>query len=124
MKDTSCKTPRWRMLKAQLNNLNQQAFKERLAQSDEIILLDVRTPQEFDQSHIPNAINIDYFDELFWERIDSLDKAKDLLVYCRTGRRSIRACLLMQNGGFNKDKVFNQEGGFSEWIVNFPEMVE
>ncbi len=65
MEDQSCKNPRWRMLKAQLNNLSQQDFKDRLTSSEKVIILDVRTPKEFEQAHIPNAINIDYLGELF-----------------------------------------------------------
>lgn len=117
--DKSCKTPRWRLLKGELSNLSQVAFKEKMIASD-IVIIDVRTSKEFEVSHIKDAIHIDYFAEDFWEEVEQLDKAKDILVYCRTGRRSIRACTLMKNGGFAVDKVFNLEGGFVEWVVNYP----
>ncbi len=120
--DKSCKTPRWRLLKSELNNLSQKAFKEKTEQSDAIII-DVRTSKEFDLSHITDATHIDYFAGNFWEAVEQLDKTKDILVYCRTGRRSIRACTLMKNGGFSVDKVFNLEGGFTEWLVNYPDSV-
>ena len=120
--DKSCKTSRWRLLKGELSNLSQVAFKEKMIASD-IVIIDVRTSKEFEVSHIKDAIHIDYFAEDFWEEIEQLDKAKDILVYCRTGRRSIRACTLMKNGGFSVDKVFNLEGGFVEWVANYPNEV-
>lgn len=120
--DKSCKTPRWRLLKGELSNLSQVDFREKIEQSD-IIIVDVRTSKEFDVSHITGAIHLDYFAEDFWDSIEQLDKAKDILVYCRTGRRSIRACTLMKNGGFAVDKVFNLEGGFAEWVANYPDAI-
>jgi len=120
--DKSCKTPRWRLLKGQLSNLSQAAFKEKMLESS-IIIVDVRTVQEYELSHIINAIHINYFAKDFWEKVEQLDKTKDILVYCRTGRRSIRACTLMKNGGFDNNKVFNLEGGFTEWQVNYPDAV-
>lgn len=120
--DTSCKTPRWRLIKRELRNLSQTDFEEKMGASD-IIIVDVRTLKEFEISHIKEAIHIDYFAENFWDLIEQLDKAKDILVYCRTGRRSIRACTLMKNGGFSVDKIFNLEGGFVEWEVNYPDTI-
>lgn len=120
--DKSCKTPRWRLLKRELSNLSQADFKNKIGQSDTIIV-DVRTAKEFEISHIKDAIHLDYFAEDFWDAVEQLDKAKDILVYCRTGRRSIRACTLMKNGGFSVDKVFNLEGGFVEWVANYPDAV-
>ena len=120
--DNSCKTPRWRLLKQQLSNLSQAAFKEKMSESA-IVILDVRTNQEYEFSHITDAIHINYFAEDFWEKIEQLDKTQDILVYCRTGRRSIRACTLMKNGGFDSNKIFNLEGGFVEWLVNYPDTI-
>ena len=115
MEDKSCKTSRWRMLKAQLNNLRPQEFKRKIDTVDDPIIVDVRTPEEFAVSHIENAINICYLADDFWPRIELLSPAKYIFVYCRTGRRSIRACTLMRNGGFDNSKVFNLEGGYGLW---------
>ena len=115
MEDKSCKTSRWRLLKAQLNNLSPRAFNEKIEASDSPVIVDVRTAAEFEQDHIPQAINISYLSDDFWNQIEQLDSSKDIFVYCRTGRRSIRACTLMRNGGFNNEKVFNLEGGYPVW---------
>lgn len=115
LQDSSCKTPRWRLLKAKLNNLKPEAFQATRAAQPKIMLIDVRTPNEFATSHLEGAININYFAEDFWEQIEVLDKQQAYLIYCRSGRRSIRVCTLMQNGGFDATKIFNLDGGLVEW---------
>ena len=115
MEDQSCKTPRWRLLKAKLNNLPPEQFRDAILQHPESILIDVRTPGEYQSGHIPGAINIDYLSPDFWDRIEELDTSNAFFVYCRTGRRSIRTCTLMRNGGFDNKKIFNLDGGFALW---------
>lgn len=103
------------MLKAQLNNLLPEAFLQGIQSSESPLIIDVRTPAEFATGHLAQAINIDYLNEHFWDQIEQLDLNRPIFVYCRTGRRSIRACTLMRNGGFNPDKIFNMEGGYALW---------
>ena len=121
-KDRSCKTPRWRMLKSQLNNLSAIDFAE-ASQSAKAIIIDVRTAREYDFGHIPNAINLDYLAEDFLDKIEQLDKEQDYFIYCRSGRRSIRVCTWMRNGGFDNAKVFNLDNGFADWLEHFPQAV-
>jgi rhodanese-related sulfurtransferase len=116
MKDQSCKTSRWILFKAELNNLQPITFQQKIKAEELPIIIDVRTPGEFAGGHIQNAINIDYLASGFWEQIEVLPNSNNIFVYCRTGRRSIRACTLMKNGGFDKDKVFNLEGGYPLWL--------
>lgn len=116
MQDNSCKTSRWQALKSQLQNLEPIAFIEKFKSCTPSLLIDVRTAGEFNCSHIEGAINIDYLAEHFWNEIEKLPNDVYLFVYCRTGRRSIRACTLMRNGGFNKDKIFNLDGGYQAYI--------
>ena len=115
MEDKSCKTPRWRLLKAKLNNLPPESFFNAVRQHKDALLIDVRTPAEFEVSHISGAINIDYLSEDFWDRMEQLGNDKTYFVYCRTGRRSIRTCTLMRNGGFDNKKIFNLDGGLLLW---------
>ena len=114
-KNIVCKTPRWQLLKAALNNLNAVAFQQKIKSSD-VLVIDVRTAEEFQISSIPSAVCVDYLGEGFWDKIEQLDKSKDILIYCRSGRRSIRVCTLMKNGGFDPSKLFNLSGGILEWI--------
>lgn len=113
--DTSCKTPRWRLLKAQLNNLSPQDFKAEMKAHENIALIDVRTPNEFETMHLEGAVNISYFSEDMWEKLEAFKGADAYLIYCRSGRRSIRVCTLMKNGGFEAEKIFNLDGGIIAW---------
>ncbi len=115
-KDSACKTPRWLALKAKLNNLDPRNFKEGVEKDKNAILIDVRTEAEFAGGHIEGAKNINYFAEDFWDKIEKLDANKSYYVYCRSGRRSIRTCTLMRNGGFTKEKIFNLDGGIKQWL--------
>lgn len=80
----------------------------------EFIILDVRTPEEFEESRIENAINIDYYSNNFKDEISKLKKSRKYLVYCRSGRRSASALKIMEDMGFNDVK--NMKGGITKWI--------
>ncbi len=112
----SCKTPRWRRLKDELNNLNFQQYRNHIKNFSNTILIDVRTSAEYHQGHLDGAINMDYLEEDFLDRLDALDKNETYLIYCRSGRRSLRVCTWMVNGGFHRDKVFNLESGYQSRI--------
>ena len=111
------------MLKSQLNNLSTEEFAIAIENLNNAVLIDVRTSDEFATGHIPGAINMDYLAEEFLENIEKLDKSMDYFVYCRSGRRSIRVCTWMRNGGFDNHKVFNLDKGFNDWLVQYPEKV-
>ena len=83
--------------------------------SDSVIILDVRTPEEFAEGHIPGAINIDYRNENFSVALDTLDRNMQYNVYCRSGGRSTNASTLMKEKGF---KVVNYEGSLNDWKNN------
>ena len=77
------------------------------------VILDVRTHSEFSDEHIYDAINLDVLDkDLFAAGVDKLDKTKTYYIYCRSGRRSHNAALMMKDRGF---KVFDMKGGILEW---------
>jgi len=115
MEDKSCKTPRWRMFKARLNNLQPIEAQKLMDEHRGLILIDVRTPGEYLNGHFDRAMNIDYFGEDFYEEMEKLNPEQTYLVYCRSGRRSIRTCTLMINGGIPKERVFNLDGGWQAW---------
>ena len=77
------------------------------------ILLDVRTPEEYDSGHLPGAINIDIMGPDFHEQVDTLDTSKTYYVYCRSGGRSSTACKYMKSKGINE--VYNLKGGILAW---------
>lgn len=64
------------------------------------IVIDVRTPAEFSESHIPGAINIDLHQKDVFSRIDKLNKNSNYIVYCRTKNRSSTVTEYMSKNGF------------------------
>jgi rhodanese-related sulfurtransferase len=79
----------------------------------DVVILDVRKPEEFESGHIENAVNIDYNSETFVADLDGLDKFKTYVVYCRTGRRSSDTVNIMARHGFKK--IFRIAGDIVRW---------
>jgi rhodanese-related sulfurtransferase len=95
-------------------NLSQQEWWDGTQESADAVILDVRTPQEWNEGIIPGAINIDiYQGEAFMDALEALDKTKTYFVYCRSGARSGNACNVMSQLGF--EKAFNLSGGIMGW---------
>jgi len=76
-------------------------------------LVDVRTPKEYENGHIPNAQNIDFLDAKFEANIQSLDKSKPVIIYCQRGSRSAKCASKLIANGFVK--VYDLDGGFVQW---------
>jgi rhodanese-related sulfurtransferase len=77
------------------------------------VLLDVRSPAEFEKGHIPGAINIDINSTQFTEKVSALDKGKTYLVNCAVGMRSARACQKLTTLGFTN--LVDLAPGFDGW---------
>ena len=84
-----------------------------LLEADEVQLVDVRTPEEYELGHIDDAQNIDYFSPTFDEDIKNLDKTKPVILYCKSGGRSAKCAEKMVEAGFVK--IYDLEGGISKW---------
>lgn len=87
---------------------------EKAIENDTVIVLDVRTPEEYAEGYIGNAININ------WQNIDEfktkaaeLDKSRPVYVYCLAGIRSEKAAGWLRKNGFNN--VIGLEGGIEAW---------
>ena len=95
-------------------NLDQSTWISKFQSDENAVILDVRTPEEFETSRIPNSKNIDFYNpQNFMLEIEKLNKSNSYYVYCRTGVRSANSCQLMNELGF--DKVYNLIGGIVEW---------
>ncbi len=81
--------------------------------NSDFVILDVRTPPEFEESHLQQAKLLDYYSPIFKEELLKLDKSKIYLIYCRTGVRSAETLNLMKNLGFKE--VYNLIGGLNLW---------
>mgnify|MGYP003343994731 CR=1 FL=1 len=99
--------------KAQNLQLITSEEMEELLNLEDVQLVDVRTPSEYNEGHVPNAQNIDFLDENFDEQIESLDKSKPIIVYCKSGGRSAKCASKLVEKGF--EKIYDLEGGFSQW---------
>src|SRR5512138_3402762 len=93
--------------------LPQQKFQKQTKKKNTVVL-DVRTPEEYKEGFIGNAVNYNVMDSLaFINNISSLDKNKKYLLYCKSGRRSGKALVMMKNMGFIN--VRHLKGGVTEW---------
>ena len=93
-------------------NLDSAALQAKLAAQEDFILLDVRTQEEFAQGHLPKALLLPY-DEIE-NGVDQLlpRKEQEIVVYCRSGRRSAIAVEALQKLGYQQVEDF---GGISRW---------
>ena len=99
--------------------LNCQNFLEMTDTCHQII--DVRTKGEFEESHIPGAINISYFSGQFKDIIDTVkfDKSKPVLIYCETQHRSLFVAKILGKKGFQS--IIDLDKGMMRWRKNgFP----
>ena len=78
-----------------------------------VVIVDVRTPEEFAAGHLQGAVNLDVSASTFDSQIAALDKNAVYAVYCRSGNRSTIAVGKMSDAGFTNLFNFNQ-GGFAE----------
>ncbi len=78
----------------------------------ELVILDVRTPSEYEEAHIEGAINIPV--EEIADRLDELGANDMFLVYCRSGNRSGTAVGIMEENGFSK--IYHMHDGMNGWL--------
>ncbi len=80
-----------------------------------VVILDVRTPQEYKESRLDKAMNIDVSAPDFAAKLAPLDRNASYAVYCRSGNRSATALLLMKQAGFTS--AFHLGGGIGAWTA-------
>lgn len=88
---------------------------DKLLKSDpKVVVIDVRTADEFKTGHIPGAKNIDFFSDDFAKQLGALDKSKTYLVHCAAGGRSGKACKLIEEQQL-LPSVLHLNEGFKAW---------
>lgn len=80
---------------------------------DDLVILDVRTPQEFAEGHLDGAVLVDFYDADFADQLAELDPDVPYVVYCRSGNRSGQTLPLMQQLGFGS--ALDIGGGILAW---------
>jgi rhodanese-related sulfurtransferase len=78
-----------------------------------MVVLDVRTPEEFADGHLAGAVLVDFYDADFADQLSALDRDVPYLVYCRSGNRSGQALATMAQLGF--DSAVDVDGGIVAW---------
>jgi rhodanese-related sulfurtransferase len=94
-----------------VNEIDSESLKSRVTQGEDLLLVDIRTPEEVAQGAIPNATHIPM--HLLPVRIAELPKDKDVVLYCRSGARSYHACQYLAQQGY--DNMLNLRGGIIAW---------
>lgn len=91
--------------------LSPEAAKARLDENPALLLLDVRTQEEYDGGHIPGAVCLPN-EEITADMPIAFDKSAEILVYCRSGRRSAEAAEKLKKMGYTN---VSDIGGLQDW---------
>ena len=97
---------------AAYKNLSVEEFAS-MTDDKKNVILDVRTPAEFQAGHIPGAVNLDLSTSDFQAKAALLDRSKVYLVHCASGIRSARACDMLKHLDF--PNLYNLPAGFRAW---------
>lgn len=91
-----------------------QLLQHQKQHADHLFVLDVRTPQEFAEGHVPGAVNISH-DQLA-ARLAEVPKDKDVVLYCRSGRRAAMAADVLRANGYTR--LSHLDGDMQAWVAN------
>lgn len=102
---------------AQATGLIDSDRAEQLIESvDDLVVLDVRTPEEFAAGTLPGAILVDINGPSFTDEVSQLDTDLPYLVYCRSGNRSAAAVEIMEDLGFGE--IYELANGVQAWVAS------
>lgn len=97
--------------------INVEELKKKIDKGEEINLLDVREPQEFEEVNIGGRlVPLGKVQTMQVEELEDW-KDKEVIIYCRSGRRSMLACQILDQMGFKE--TYNLEGGILAWINKY-----
>lgn len=108
--DAACKVEEMREDTPSFTHISPEQFHK---QSKSAQMIDVRTPEEYVEGHIPGAALIDIYADDFKQRIGQLDRDEPYYIYCRSGSRSRSATGIMKKAGFSH--VYGLDGGMIAW---------
>ena len=86
---------------------------EQVTSGNKVTVIDVRTPQEYQDGHIENAQNINVQSADFKAKMENFDKDKPIYIYCRSGARSAKAGKILEDMGFKE--IYDLKGGILSW---------
>jgi rhodanese-related sulfurtransferase len=94
----------------------QDAFKIMEEKGSEITILDIRPKNEYEEEHVPGAVNLDYNGHEFKKKVEIMDKNVDYIIYCESGVRGGYFMGKMEESGFKS--AYNILGGFVGWKIS------
>ena len=89
-------------------SINYNEYLE-LSKKNKFQLIDVRTNDEFNINRLTKAINIDFYDSIFLRRFEKFNKEDNILLYCRSGRRSLLGAEILVKNGYKN--IYDLKGG-------------
>ncbi len=93
-------------------------LKKRLDAGEQLNVIDVREPDEYNEYNIgAKLIPLGNIMGMQWDEIEDL-KEEELIVHCRSGKRSMQACMMLEQGGFTN--TVNVTGGVMAWQEHYP----
>lgn len=122
---TACSNGQTNSTTAQTNNPNLSVteFAAKIKATPNASIIDVRTPQEYSEGHLENAVNYNWNSNQFSTQVADLDKTKPVFVYCLSGGRSASAANKLRSLGFTE--VYEMNGGIMKWnAANLPLTIE
>lgn len=99
--------------KKEVKSIKPEDFAQKIKATSQPQILDVRTPKEFSDQHLDNAVNINWNSEEFDKKVAELDQSKPVFVYCLSGGRSSKAAGKLAELGFKE--IYEMDGGIVKW---------
>jgi thioredoxin len=106
---TSCQSQQSKTIET----IDGKAYSDKLSNTKNPQLLDVRTPEEYAVEHLENASNVNWNGNDFVSKVEKLDKSQPVFVYCKVGGRSSQAANKLAELGFAT--IYNLDGGIMKW---------
>jgi rhodanese-related sulfurtransferase len=98
---------------AQNQLVTQLEWKALIGKTHNPQIVDVRTSEEFNEGHLEEAVNIDFYENDFMEQMSVLDKDRPVFIYCQSGGRSGKASDKLFEAGYKQ--LYDLQGGYSHW---------
>ena len=99
----------------EMQEITATELKERMDRGDDVQIIDVREPDEYQTARLPNSKHIPLKDVL--SRMSEIDPARETVVHCKMGGRSARAIEALRRNGFT-GKLLNLKGGITAWSTD------
>ena len=90
----------------------QQLLARQASHDPSLVVLDVRTPKEYADGHVPGAVNISH--DQVASRLAEIPRDKDVVLYCHSGRRAGMAADILKSNGYTR--LYHLEGDMIAWV--------